>query len=446
MERFRRVPALPDLPRGFGRRAGAVLAGVGERLPSRRAADRRGGESRVMQQSIPCERSRVSEVERSQTMRHDSQVAELAISSAGGRRLQPASSSARPWSRRLGGLLFGFDTVVISGTNETLQKVFDLGTFWLGFTVAIAPIGTIIGSICHRQAVRRVRPQECPVRPGDLLFCLRPGLRAGTRLVGVAVCPVSRRIGDRRGVGGHAHVHRRDFAAPAPRPAGDGQPTQHRDRGVAVVRLELRDCPALSLRRGLAVDARTAGDPVGHILPLDLQRSGKPAQPGEEGDGRPRRSECSNGLARRTWTGNWPRSRRRWPISRDACRSGCSKRRYWRLVFLACAMAVFNQLTGINAILYYAPNIFRIAGAQRAAIPCGNRLLIGGTLLLFTIVAMFIIDRFGRRILIADRIGGHGPLPGLAGRRVFHRPHGHGRLVSVRWSVPSPFSPCRRAR
>ena len=39
---FRRVPALPDPPRGLGRRPGAVLAHFGERLPSRRAADRRG--------------------------------------------------------------------------------------------------------------------------------------------------------------------------------------------------------------------------------------------------------------------------------------------------------------------------------------------------------------------------------------------------------------------
>ncbi len=46
----------------------------------------------------------------------------------------------------LGGLLFGFDTAVISGTNEALQKVFDLDSFWLGFTVAVAMIGTIVGS------------------------------------------------------------------------------------------------------------------------------------------------------------------------------------------------------------------------------------------------------------------------------------------------------------
>ena len=47
----------------------------------------------------------------------------------------------------LGGLLFGFDTVVISGTTEALKTVFSLTESSLGFTVAIALIGTIFGSI-----------------------------------------------------------------------------------------------------------------------------------------------------------------------------------------------------------------------------------------------------------------------------------------------------------
>ena len=47
----------------------------------------------------------------------------------------------------LGGFLLGFDTVVISGTNETLERVFNLNAVWAGFTVAIAPIGTILGTL-----------------------------------------------------------------------------------------------------------------------------------------------------------------------------------------------------------------------------------------------------------------------------------------------------------
>ena len=43
----------------------------------------------------------------------------------------------------LGGLLFGFDTAVISGTTEALRELFGLGNFGLGFTVSSALIGTI---------------------------------------------------------------------------------------------------------------------------------------------------------------------------------------------------------------------------------------------------------------------------------------------------------------
>ena len=47
----------------------------------------------------------------------------------------------------LGGLLFGFDTAVISGTTGWLEKVYQLSSFRLGFTVTSALIGTIIGAI-----------------------------------------------------------------------------------------------------------------------------------------------------------------------------------------------------------------------------------------------------------------------------------------------------------
>jgi len=47
----------------------------------------------------------------------------------------------------LGGLLFGFDTAVISGTTDWLKQTFELSNFWLGFTVSSALIGTIIGAI-----------------------------------------------------------------------------------------------------------------------------------------------------------------------------------------------------------------------------------------------------------------------------------------------------------
>ena len=46
----------------------------------------------------------------------------------------------------LGGLLFGFDTAVISGTTDALKQVFELNDWQLGFTVSSALIGTILGA------------------------------------------------------------------------------------------------------------------------------------------------------------------------------------------------------------------------------------------------------------------------------------------------------------
>ena len=47
----------------------------------------------------------------------------------------------------LGGLLFGFDTVVISGATSTLSEVYRLTPMLLGFTVASALLGTVLGSM-----------------------------------------------------------------------------------------------------------------------------------------------------------------------------------------------------------------------------------------------------------------------------------------------------------
>ena len=47
----------------------------------------------------------------------------------------------------LGGFLFGYDIAMMSGTTSQLEQVFNLNSFWLGFTVAIAILGTIVGTI-----------------------------------------------------------------------------------------------------------------------------------------------------------------------------------------------------------------------------------------------------------------------------------------------------------
>ncbi len=74
-------------------------------------------------------------------------------------------------------------------------------------------------------------------------------------------------------------------------------------------------------------------------------------------------------------------------------------RRYIRPVILAFLIAFFNQLSGINFILYYAPELLEMAGlASRDSL--FNSIAIGGINLIFTLLGMYFIDRQGRKVLM----------------------------------------------
>lgn len=81
-------------------------------------------------------------------------------------------------------------------------------------------------------------------------------------------------------------------------------------------------------------------------------------------------------------------------------------------IFLAVSVAMFNQLSGINAILYYLNDIFRLAGFDRVSGDL-QAVLIGLMNLVATIIAMSIIDRAGRKTLLL--IGSVGCTLSLAG-------------------------------
>lgn len=82
------------------------------------------------------------------------------------------------------------------------------------------------------------------------------------------------------------------------------------------------------------------------------------------------------------------------------------------LLFIGIILAVFQQITGINTIMYYAPKIFANVGQSNDS-ALFQTILIGGTNLLFTLVAMVLIDRLGRKLLII--IGSTGMMLMLAG-------------------------------
>jgi MFS transporter, SP family, arabinose:H+ symporter len=86
-------------------------------------------------------------------------------------------------------------------------------------------------------------------------------------------------------------------------------------------------------------------------------------------------------------------------------------RRFLKPVMLAFLLAFFNQLSGINAIIYFAPKVFEMAGIGRDAALLSS-VGIGIINLLFTIIGWYLIDRYGRRTLMY--IGSIGYIVSLA--------------------------------
>jgi MFS transporter, SP family, arabinose:H+ symporter len=83
-------------------------------------------------------------------------------------------------------------------------------------------------------------------------------------------------------------------------------------------------------------------------------------------------------------------------------------------IFLAVSIGMFNQLSGINAILYYLNDIFAYAGFNKVSSDL-QAVAIGGTNLLFTMLAMSVIDRIGRKtLLLIGSLGTAACLGGVA--------------------------------
>ena len=88
----------------------------------------------------------------------------------------------------LGGLLFGFDTAVISGTTEALRSVFGLSGSGLGFTVASALIGTILGAILGLLSCTS-RPASVAGPASSMAPVFEPG--SVKRITGAAICLIT---------------------------------------------------------------------------------------------------------------------------------------------------------------------------------------------------------------------------------------------------------------
>src|SRR5207253_5053952 len=99
-------------------------------------------------------------------------------------------------------------------------------------------------------------------------------------------------------------------------------------------------------------------------------------------------------------------------VERSLAAEKLFSRRYLFPICLAVSIGMFNQLSGINVILYYLNDIFAHAGFSKVS---GNiqAVAVGATNLLFTMIAMSVIDRLGRKTLLL--VGSVGTAACLAG-------------------------------
>jgi MFS transporter, SP family, arabinose:H+ symporter len=299
----------------------------------------------------------------------------------------------------LAGFLFGFDTVVISGAEQTIQSLWQLGDGLHGIAMASALYGTVLGALLGGL-------------PTD-----RFGRRATLRSIGIlymvsaiwsALAPdvysfiVARFIGG-LGVG--------ISTVAAPLYIAEIAPAQYRGRlagmfqfnivfGILIAFLSnalLGGIGPNAWRWMLGVEAFPAvlftilclfipesprwliGRKGNRIAGIQVLRLIRPDS--TEADLESRADEILLASTEQASAGRFWTKRLRIPI------------------LLAFLIAFFNQLSGINAVLYFAPRIFEMTGlaAQAALLQSVG---IGVTNLIFTFVGLWLIDRLGRRTLL----------------------------------------------
>ena len=158
----------------------------------------------------------------------------------------------------LGGLLYGFDTVVISGMIDPVVRLYRLSPRAMGLTVAASPVGTIIGCFAAGVIGQRLGARAALRLAAGTLSAGGAGSRVLGKLAHAPGGPLCRRPGHRRRVGAGAGLYCRAGARRAARTAGWIVPDQRRFRDPGRLHLQLPRPPGPC--RQLAWIRRLAGD------------------------------------------------------------------------------------------------------------------------------------------------------------------------------------------
>ncbi|WP_303312725.1 sugar porter family MFS transporter [Hymenobacter sp. BT730] len=326
----------------------------------------------------------------------------------------------------LGGFLFGFDTAVISGAEKAIQQLWGLSTVEHGFTIAIALVGTVFGAVFGGLPSDKLGRRKTLI----IIAVLYLVSALGAALTSSWVAFLVFRFLGGLGVGASSVT--------APLYISEVSPAARRGRMVAMFQFNivfgiliaylsnylLTGVGENDWRWMLGVQALPA-------LAFFLLLFRVPESP-RWLLGRGRVEEARAILNRiDPTTADQDVNSILTANALDEAGGGESlfARQYRTPVMLAVLFAVFNQVSGINAIIYYAPRIFEMTGLGK-----GSALLssagIGLINFLFTLLAMNFIDRFGRRKLML--IGSFGLIAtlGLVSRAFYLQQFG-GMMVPV---------------
>ena len=308
----------------------------------------------------------------------------------------------------VGGLIFGFDTAVISGANAALKVQFNLDDGGLGATVAIATVGTIVGALIGGRSADYFGRRK-------LLFFI--GILYILGALGTALAPSHLVLMIFRFVGGLG-VGLSSVCAPIY--TAEIAPAKVRGRLVGLVQFNIVLGILVAYLSNYIV-AQIVHDPqiawrwmLGvMVVPSVLFLVFLVAVPET-----PRwlmakgHEEKAIAISRRLCN-TVEESDEQIQEIRDQLASAGSQatlsqfftRRYFKVIALAFFIAMFNQLSGINAILYYAPEVMKQAGADDNAALLMS-VGVGLMNLIATMAALTVIDRIGRRsLMIVGSIG-----------------------------------------
>ncbi|WP_335964912.1 sugar porter family MFS transporter [Galbibacter sp. PAP.153] len=299
----------------------------------------------------------------------------------------------------LGGFLFGFDTAVISGAEQAIQQVWELNDLKHGFAIAVALYGTLVGAIFGGIPSDKIGRRNT-LHWIAVLFLISA--------IGSALAPEVYSFIVFRFLGGIAVG-----ASSVTAPIYISEISQAKNRGKLVASFQLNLVLGIlmayvsnyiisllnlesSWRWMLGVEAIPAL--VFAILIKKLPRSPRwvLAKHGAE-------EEAFNTLQTINAENCHEELSAIKKSLKDDTETASAKsffsKKYSFVMLLAFLFAFFNQLSGINSVIYYAPRIFKDAGLG-AESSLFSTVGVGIVNLIFTLVGMYLIDRSGRKKLM----------------------------------------------